>query len=525
MVRANPLFFYWVRIRSEANWLMSVALSIDHVLVHRRIASPYNSLLFSLSLSLLRFYCYLTFRAPGWGQRTHVGSSKGDEMSAGAMAELARLRAAKHAEYSRLSAEQKPQIQRCAVCGEEPYRVPVCHVSGLLHNLDQKRLIGGVLVDQECRSIHGQALMEAIGNTRVRWQANRTQLVRVESSIVKIFQSFAFSTGWGMQRYAILYGQYDASTKIITAEAVYEPRQHGNGFSFQALSATEDPQEWKEEQASERRANQLASALGMRRVGVLCSLPLRKAGSGTGSGSTGSGTALSSRELLRCAMEQSIYGDECVLLTIAPQQPQEHQDSPSAASAAMASCQCEAWQATSQCVSLFQSGLLSECSDFDRLRSDNLRTLVVEASVALEVTEEVRDPGSGRVGFQNLAPSKHVDTRWFTGCVGVEGLQSSQPRLTNLFMRRNRPGMPNPTPANVKTYLTDPKRASLPFISRVSDFQLLLYLQDALRLSDAAVKKYMLALVHDEPQGVGSFAVRSDAKQFEAEVTALISKA
>lgn len=387
---------------------------------------------------------------------------------------LKRLREEKRKEYERLRQEQKPRVETCEHCHQLDYLSPVCSATGHLHSLSKKKIIGGLLVDQDCTGLRGSQVAEAINNARVRWQSSRTVLVKVDVMVVHIFQSFGISAGWSIHRYGILYGKYDKASHTVEVHAIYEPMQHGNAFTFEAL----DPQtaQGKAMIEEEQRVNLLAQALGLRRVGVICTHPHRDP----------QNVYISSRELLLCAKEQSIYGDECVLVTVSPYAAaagaQNNRESPSSVSAttgACDTCQCEAWQASEQCVRLFQMGMLTESPKFSSAKGDEeVVRFVHSPQLALEVTEEKRESASGKLSFQTLEPNKVVDTHWFTSYVAVEKMESGV--LTNLFMRRHRPGMANPGPANLKQYWNDPKRQHDSFVKRASDFQVLLYLLEAL---------------------------------------------
>eukprot|EP00796_Vickermania_ingenoplastis_P013431 gene13431-9242_t len=396
---------------------------------------------------------------------------------------LRKLREERQRAYSRLQCDQRPHVETCRDCRKPAFYARVCPATGVLHELENKKVVGGMLVDRECTVLRGAQLMEAIDNGQVRWQPSRTQLVKADISVVHIFQSFGFTTGWSLHRYGILYGKYDKAAKQVEIHAIYEPQQLGNGFTFEALK-TDTPKGFTSFE-EERRVNLLAQGLGLRRVGVICSHPPRASND----------TFLSSRELLLCAKEQSIYGDECVLLTVSPSVDDDDDDEESTAKSssskkdpsfynsptstrAGATCRCEAWQASEQCVRLFQMGMLMESPAFESAPTDREAIrFVVSPRLALTITEEKRDQ-DGKLSFQALEPSKRVDTHWFTSYIAVEKFESDV--VSNVFMRRHRAGLSDPTPQNLRQYWNDPKRQQDAFIKRVADFQVLLYLMVAL---------------------------------------------
>lgn len=431
---------------------------------------------------------------------------------------LQKIRLAKKQQYIQLRQEEKPKLETCPDCFSYPHLTSICPATGKRHDLHQKKLVGGSLVEKDCRSFAGSLLRNAVTLDRVKWEAQRTTIVRVDTMAIHIFQSFVASLGWNFHRFGILYGMYNTYSKELEVHAIYEPPvQHGNAFSFAevARNSSEGIAAWKEEQ----QVNRLACALGLRRVGVVCTHPPER-----------SGATLSARELLLCAREQSIYGDECVLLTVAaPSTPTT--TGGSAKGEAEASMDegvshCESWQVSRQCVQLYQMDLLGETPWKREGASEGRRLLPDEGEderkrgagekarpsssptgtsgsggstpssasasptgtspsepscvwcrIPLELTEEKRDPASGKLEFQTLAPSETIDIHWFTSCVAVERFDSEF--FTNAFMRR-RKGFGMPTGMNLKQYWTEPKRENHTFVEKVSDFQVLLFLLQAL---------------------------------------------
>lgn len=215
----------------------------------------------------------------------------------------------------------------CPDCGEPTYKSKLCASTGQYHDMDKKKIIGASVV--QGRVINSSQLMEAIECSRVKWVPSRTQLVKTDTQSLNIFQSFVMGMDWKLQRYGILYGTYDADSHVIEAHAIYEPEQVGNAYTFDYTS-TPDPRIEK--------VDTLAGYLGLRRVGCVCTHPPRDPDT----------IVLSAREMLLCAREQSRFGDECVLLTMAPNMQED------------GVVECQAWQVSPQCVNLYRMGMLHE---------------------------------------------------------------------------------------------------------------------------------------------------------------------
>lgn len=360
----------------------------------------------------------------------------------------------------------------------------VCSATGMLHLRENKRLVGGLLFDQD-RQLNSAELLSAIEGSRVKWQPSRTQRVLVDQSSMKFLHSFGVMTGWNAQRFGLLYGKYEKSSGTIEVHTIYEPLQHGNGFSFQRIPL--ESEEGRAAVVEMQKIDRLAHALGLRRVGFFCT---RRAwelegGEDQQQQQQQGGTVLTARELLSIAQEQSIHGDECVLLTLSSQNTSEAGGSV-----------CEAWQASAQCVRLFQNGVLREPREeekAERLRANCQESAIqVYSSIELEVVEEKREGASGDLKFQSRESCHFVSTPWFTSYIAVESFDS--PVIRNNFMRRHRPGFADPLPVNLKQYWLDPKRSGDSFLERVKDFHVLAYLVDALgeekMLGQKAVSAY-----------------------------------
>ena len=366
-----------------------------------------------------------------------------------------------------------PEVKKCPLCHEPTYSAAVCSVSGYYHDLEKKRLIGGSVVDTNI--ISSATLMAAIDQTRVKWVPSRTQLVKVDAQSINIFQSFVAQMEWHLQRYGILYGTYDAASQTIEVHAIYEPEQHGNAYTFEVIA---DPHLDK--------VDTIAKELGLRRIGVACTHSVRDTDE----------VLLNFRELLLCAKEQSRFGDECVLLTVGPSAASSSAageaakkltsapgESPTSAGVSSGSASganepafivsCQAWQTSPQGVQLYRLGVLQEAPSGETALQSVEQSRNVHCTMPLEVAQTDTD-ASGHQRFVTKAPSTEVDTRWFTSYIAVQQFES--PVVRGAFMRLSRPGMPPPVLANLRNYLSDPKRKGLSFAESIADFHVLVYL-------------------------------------------------
>ncbi|CCW70932.1 unnamed protein product [Phytomonas sp. Hart1] len=392
--------------------------------------------------------------------------------------------------FQQLRDTERPHSTPCPDCAQPTYLTELCPQTGRFHGLEHQTLVGGDFV--RGKIISSSALMGAIERTRVKWVPSRTQLVKADAASLNIFQSFAAQVGWNLQRYGILYGLYDPIGAVIEVHAVYEPEQHGNRFTFEMIPDPRLP-----------RVDQIASGLGLRRVGAICTHPPRDPEK----------IVMSARELLLSAREQSLYGDECVLLTIAPNLTD-------------GMVECQAWQTSPQCVHLFRVGFLDEPSTpssfsfseggsapSSRLSSSTTgqppasagsterqnppshsnpnngntgnnsvnNEGVIASKVPLEVAQEDTD-GRGHRRCVTKEPCTRVDTRWFTSYIAVQQFTSEVVR--GAFMRISRPGMPPPTFQNLKNYMNDPKRRNDSFAEKIADFHVLIFLSTVFSEND-----------------------------------------
>jgi nuclear protein localization family protein 4 len=336
--------------------------------------------------------------------------------------------------YKRARPEDKPQVRECQECGKEIYSSKICPASGRLHDRERMNIIGGRIVDSDKRVFTGKELVAAIDATRIKWQPARLSKVRVDGDAASIFQTFVLQRAWKLQRLGIMYGTYDASTKVVSVHCVYEPEQVGSETTVEPIP---DPRE--------ERVDALAGYLGLQRVGIVMTHPPRDTDE----------CILEGKELLLLAREQSRFGDHCVLLAISPS-PETQE------------IQAQAWQASEQCVNLFQIGLLTESSEDTRY---------VASSHPLEIAQESTDE-KGHKSCVIKEPAKSVDARWMTAYVAVEAFTSDI--IGNRFVRISRPGEAPPTFANLRRFLDDPKRKTLSLVEQIRDFHVLIFLMENL---------------------------------------------
>lgn len=344
--------------------------------------------------------------------------------------ELRRMQAAK---YAKVPKDEKPHIRECTDCGKPVYDSKVCMTTGRFHNLDKYNIVGGKVVDSDVKFMSGKELVAAIDGVRIKWQKARVEKVEVDSDSATIFQTFVLQRQWKHQRVGIMYGKFDESTKVVSVHAVYEPEQVGSETTFDVLP-----------DAREVKVDKMAALLGLKRVGLIITHPPRNSDE----------IILAGKELMLLAREQSRFGDHCVLVAVSPN-PQTQQ------------INAQAWQATEQCVRLYQIGLLSEHPNDIRF---------CKSSQPLELAQDDKDQ-KGHPQCIIRDPSHSVDCRWMTGYTAVAPFQSF---LGNKFVRISRPGEAPPTFANLKSFFAAPHRKTQNFVQKISDFHALIFLMEFL---------------------------------------------
>jgi nuclear protein localization family protein 4 len=335
--------------------------------------------------------------------------------------------------YKKARPEDRPQVQLCPDCGKSDcFGTKICPVTGKRRDADKVNFVGGTAVDKDKRVFTSKELVQAINAVRVKWQPARVAKVRVDSDAAGIFQTFVLQREWKMMRYGIMYGTVDKATAEVTIHCVYEPEQVG-------LETRVETQK----DARVERVDALAGYLGLQRVGVVLTHPPRDTDECT----------LEAHELLMLAKEQSIHGDHCILLAIAPNPASQE-------------IEAHAWQASEQCVQLFQVGMLKPSEEDTRF---------VHSTRPLEIAQEDRD-ARGREKCIIKEGSNEVDAHWMTAYVAVEAVGSDL--IGNRFVRITRPGEMPPTFANLRRFLDDPKRKSLPLVEQLRDFHVLVFLME-----------------------------------------------
>ncbi|KNH08218.1 NPL4like protein [Perkinsela sp. CCAP 1560/4] len=337
--------------------------------------------------------------------------------------------------YSRLTASQKPSIPLCLNCNQPSYLTHVCGKTGFYHNVQgNSRTVCGVPIDSEMRQVSGSQLVDLISKFRIKWEKSRVGKVLIDESSASLLQSFCQSIQWRPSVHGILYGTFRESEKIVEVHSIYEVEQICTG-------------EGLKEELDSRISNvdNLAKLLGFQRVGVIiahCSSP-------------GQPTVLG-EELLWAIQSQSRFGEDSVIVTLTPDADNE-------------STHVEAWQASQQSVDLFRSQHLC--------RSEHPGC--VHATTAVEIAESLE----GKRKADSTSSSHEIDVAWLIAPIAVEAFRS--PVLSNLFVRIHRLECQPPSVENLRVFMNDPKRRQLPFLEKVNDFHLLIYLME--QLLDATV--------------------------------------
>lgn len=390
-----------------------------------------------------------------------MSAAASSSSSADKMAEYRRQQAAR---YSSLPQADKPHVKICETCNRPTHDSRVCMVSGLLHDRERMKLIGGMAVSDDKMQYTGAELLSALNAGRIKWQAARVKKVQIDSDASTYFQSYPMRSGWKIMRLGIMYGTYDAFTKTVAVHAIYEPEQEGNESGFR-LGA--DPRE--------HRVDQLANLLGLQRVGIVVTHPPRDA----------SEVTLSGVEILLAAREQSRFGDHCVIVTCAPD-------------AATKQFAAQGWQASEQAVELFRMAVLSPSTE---------KLGYITSSIALEVAKDEKDD-KGRPKMVVKEPSHEIDTHFMTAFLAIEQFHSEV--VFNTFIRISRPGEAPPNFANLDAYFKDAKRVNKKFHEKIQDFHILIFLMENLfngKFEDGAIKEMITAMEKKDEIGMARFEV------------------
>ena len=343
------------------------------------------------------------------------------------------MRKAAAARYKNTPESEKPHIKICDDCGVSIYDSKICKTTGKLHEHGKQQLVGGKLVDADKKTMTTSELINAINAIRVRWEKARVTKLSIDQQAMGIFQSVPIQREWQLMRYGIMYGTVSADGTAVTVDCIYEPEQEGTNTDWTLL-----------EDKREEHVDMLAKGLGLRRVGVCVTHQPRDPKQ----------CVLTGRELLALAKDQSRYGDHCCLVTLGP----SHENQ---------GIEAQAWQGSQQAVNLYQLGLFSE---------SGVDIRYIKSSTPLEIAQDTKDE-KGHSKCVIKEPEANVDTRWMTAPVAVSSFETTV--IRNTFARISRPGEIPPTMANLKNYFADPRRTRLPFVERIADFHVLIFLMEA----------------------------------------------
>jgi nuclear protein localization family protein 4 len=236
------------------------------------------------------------------------------------------------------------------------------------------------------------------------------------------FQSYLRQFAFQQSRCGWLYGSIDEETKEIKADFIYEPPQEGDPFGFEVF---DDP--------NADKVDQIAQALNVEKVGWVFSHPPREDET----------FHFSSREILLAAQLQLDAGGKgCPFVTLKVTLDKEGQAS------------FEAFQVSDQCLEMFSAGALVESTNNPQVMQ------VHETFTALVEAKE----------------AKEVDNNFFLCVVPVTTHDSG---MKNNFPKLNREGSMRTRQA-LKEHLQ--KYNQEPYVERLKDFQLLIFLADFLDL-------------------------------------------
>ncbi|TMW66502.1 hypothetical protein Poli38472_004267 [Pythium oligandrum] len=234
------------------------------------------------------------------------------------------------------------------------------------------------------------------------------------------FQSYLRQFAFQQSRCGWLYGSVNEETKEVTVDFIYEPPQHGDPYGFEVF---DDP--------NADKVDAVAAALGREKVGwVFSHLPRED-----------ESFHFSAHEIMMAAQLQAdAGGKESLFVTLKVTLDKEGQAS------------FEAFQVSDQCVEMYSSGAIIDNEQNPKACAvHSTFTALVEAKAATEIDNNF---------FLCVVPVSMHDS----------GLKSEFPKL-------NREGVA-PSRAALKQQLQ--KYRSDPYVKRISDFQLLVFLCDFL---------------------------------------------
>ncbi|CEG35354.1 Nuclear pore complex, rNpl4 component (sc Npl4) [Plasmopara halstedii] len=247
--------------------------------------------------------------------------------------------------------------------------------------------------------------------------------VHLDGASCNDFQAYLRQFAFQQSRCGWLYGSVNSETKEVTVDFIYEPPQEGNPYGFEVL-----------DDLNAEKVDAISEALGCEKVGWIFSHPPRE----------DSDFHFSVREILLAAQLQADAGGKSSLfLTLKVTLDKQGQAS------------FEAFQVSNQCVEMFAAGALMENDHNPKACAINdTFTALVEAK-----------------------PATEVDNNFFLCVVPV--VPHASP-LRCEFPKINREGVYQ-TRAALKYQLQ--KYSSEPFVKRISDFQLLVFLADFLDIA------------------------------------------
>ena len=332
--------------------------------------------------------------------------------------------------YSRLTDAQKPSVPRCDHCNAPQYQRDVCHVSGFYHKDSQgDRSVCGQVLPCDTKMVSTSQLVEFTSQLKIKWEEARVKNVRIDESSATLLQSFCRSIQWTPAVYGILYGKFDEPSQTIEIHTIYEA---------QCICKDQRIDEKYDERIP--KVDHLASLFGLRRVGVVVARI-----------ATSEDDILRSEEFLWAVQAQSRFGDASVVITIAPNVEDN-------------TTNVEAWQLSQQSVHLFRSQFLSPSDDPFKVRTK------VEVEVAQSRDEKKKT--------SHMAAANEVDIKWLVAPAAVAAFQSNV--VANRFVRIYRLENDPPGFHNLRIYMQDPERQSLPFPEKLRDFHLLIFLMESL---------------------------------------------
>jgi len=271
--------------------------------------------------------------------------------------------------------------------------------------------------------------MEALVSVYVRVAPPKEAFVsqiQMDTDAAEFFQSFLVRAGFNIQRYGVMFGSFNPTSKVVTVDFIYEPQQASGSHDWAEL---EDP--------LIETAFTLARKFGLSPIGWIFS---HREGRGD--------YVLSAREVLKTAEFVSKYGEQSVVVSVTNLAGGTHTDfSP--------------WQVSSQIVAIYKEGTLSP---------NPTQPHLIHSDRELEAVKEDTDKG-GKSHVVRQA-THDIDTALVTIPVPVAAYKSAI--LRNRFGRLHRPDHVPTLQTDVRNVLQT--RSSEPFWQVLTDVHLLLCL-------------------------------------------------